>query len=59
MKPSIDEATQREERGDFIESFREEVEGMSLLDISDKADGLAKKYSQELDEDVRVFEIPM
>lgn len=59
MRPSIDEETQQEERGDFIESFHEEVEGDSLLDISNKAEELAQKYSQEWGEDVRVFEIPM
>lgn len=58
-KPTIDEETGESERGDFITSFKEEVEGDTLLDISYKATEFAEQCSKEWNEDVRVWEIPM
>lgn len=46
-----------DERGDFIESFSEEIEGVNLMDIGEKADEKAKQLSVEWKEDVSVFEI--
>lgn len=58
-KPTIDEETGESERGDFIASFKKEIEGNTLLDISYEATELAKQRSRKWDEDVRVWEIPM
>lgn len=50
---------EEDERGEFIDSFGEEVEGETLMEISGKADERAKQLSGEWKEDVQVFEIPV
>ena len=54
--PYIDPDTKEEERGDFIGSFSEEIEGESPSDILDIAGRKAKEYSKRDDTDVRVWE---
>ena len=46
------------ERGEFIGSFDEEIEGKDLMEISENADRKAEQLSQEWRGDVQVFEIP-
>lgn len=48
-----------DERGEFIESFSEEIEGQDLTEIGEKANARAEQLSKELKEDVQVFEIPV
>ncbi len=50
---------EEDERGEFIGSFSEEIEGVNLMDIGEKADERAKQLSLEWKEDVQVFEIPV
>lgn len=50
---------EEDEKGEFINSFSEEVEGSTLIEIGVKADGRAKQLSEEWEEDVQVFEIPV
>lgn len=47
------------ERGEFIDSFNEEIEGKDPTEISEHADERAKQLSAEWKEDVQVFEIPV
>ena len=54
--PYIDPETKEEERGEFIGSFSEEVEGNTLADILNIAGDKAKQYSKENETDVRVWE---
>ena len=48
---------EEDERGDFIDSFGEEIEGVNLMDIGEKADERAEQLLKEWKEDVQVFEI--
>ena len=56
LKPEVlDDGTS--ERGEFLGSFNRTIEGVSLIEISDKAESLAEELSKESDSDVRVFDI--
>jgi len=54
--PYVDPDTREEERGEFIGSFSEKIEGKSIADILDIAGRKAEEYSKENDTDVRVWE---
>lgn len=53
--PYIDPDTQEEERGEYLGSFSEEIEGNTPLDILTTADDRAKKHSKTNETDVRVW----
>ena len=49
---------EHEERGEYLGSFKQDVEGETLLEITDKAEQFAREQSSEArDIEVRVFEI--
>jgi hypothetical protein len=54
--PSVDPDTKEEERGDYLGSFSEEIEGNTPAEILAMADTKAKQYSGENKTDVRVWE---
>ena len=54
--PYVDPHTKKEERGEFLGSFSEEIEGESPADILDIAGRKAEEYSKENGTDVRVWE---
>jgi len=54
--PYVDPDTREEERGEFIGSFSEKIEGKSIADILDIAGRKAEEYSKENDTDIRVWE---
>lgn len=58
-KPCVDPDTGEEERGEFIGSSTQLVEGDTPGDILSKADELAKQFSQENDTAVEVWEVPV
>jgi len=52
----IDPNTKERERGDYIGSFDEEIEGNTLIEIITTAHAKAQKYSKERETDVRMWE---
>lgn len=50
---------EEDERGEFIDSFSEKIEGETLTEIGEKANERALQLSKEWNEDVQVFEITM
>ena len=58
-KPEIDPNTGESERGEYLGSFSEIVEGATPLEIVDKAGERADTLSRENDTDVRVWEVPV
>jgi hypothetical protein len=57
--PSVDPETKKEERGEYLGSFSEEVEGKTVADIFNIATQKAEAYSKERQADVRVWEVPV
>ena len=54
--PYIDPDTKEEERGEFMGSFSEEIEGNTPAEILSTAATKAEEYSKENKTDVRVWE---
>ena len=53
-KSEIDPDTGREERGEFMGSFSQEIEGLTIVHILDIAESRAKQYSENNSNDTRV-----
>lgn len=58
-KSEKDPETGKSERGEFIGSFTEIIEGATPLEITERASERAQVLSKEHDADVRVWEIPV
>lgn len=58
-KPADDPDTGEPERGEYLGSFEEIIEGVTPLEIMAKAGERADTLSTDNDTDVRVWEVPI
>ena len=57
--PEIDEQTGKSHRGDYMGSFTDYIERVTLAEVMENAAQYACEYSKENESDCRVWEIPI